>query len=143
MRKIFSTVSCNLDTNILSACLPLFEDEKIEAIEWSFDTLYQHKTLPGWFTELLLTFGKEGRLIGHGVYFSLFSGLWTKEQQDWLSHLQEVNSEFQFNHISEHFGFMTGTDFHQGAPISVPYSPSTLRLLRSITHKPPSPKPRR
>jgi len=138
MRKVFSTISCNLDTNILSACLPLFEDEKIEAIEWSFDTLYKHKTLPDWFTELLLTFGKDGRLIGHGVYFSLFSGLWTKEQQDWLNHLQQVNSEFQFNHISEHFGFMTGKDFHQGAPISVPFSSSTLRLgqdrLKRISH---------
>lgn len=130
MSKIFSTVSCNLDANILSTCLPLFEAEKIEAIEWSFDTLYDVKRIPDWFIELLSTFAKQDRLIGHGVYFSLFSGLYTQEQKNWLNHLKQVSRIFQFNHISEHFGFMTGQDFHQGAPISVPYTPVTLKLGR-------------
>jgi uncharacterized protein (UPF0276 family) len=130
MSKIFSSVSCNLDENILSACLPLFEAEKIEAIEWSFDTLHSIKNIPEWFTELLHVFSRENRLVGHGVYFSLFSGLWTSEQQRWLAELQKICSLFHFDHISEHFGFMTGENFHQGAPISVPYTAETVALGR-------------
>lgn len=126
--KIRSAVSCNLDHQLLQATLPLFSAEKIEAIEWSFDTLYKVREIPDWFVELLHAFGNEGRLIGHGVYFSLFSGKWTAEQQRWLDHLRKVSSNFRFDHITEHFGFMTGEDFHKGAPISVPYTEETLRI---------------
>ncbi len=72
MSTILSSISCNLDTNILLASLPLFEAEKVEAIEWSFDTLYKTPDIPLWFTDLLEAFSNENRLIGHGVFFSLF-----------------------------------------------------------------------
>jgi uncharacterized protein len=87
---------------------------------------------------LLKTFGKENRLIGHGVYFSLFSGRWSKDQQEWLTHLEKVSAAFQFDHISEHFGFMTGKNFHHGAPISIPFTAATLAVgrdrLKRICH---------
>lgn len=126
--NIYSAISCNLDNQLLQAALPLFAAEKVEAIEWSFDTLYKVRDIPDWFVELLHAFGNEGKLIGHGVYFSLFSGKWTTEQQRWLDHLRKVSSNFTFDHITEHFGFMTGEDFHKGAPISVPYTKETLHL---------------
>ena len=119
MAQILSTISCNLDENILSAALPLFAAEKVEALEWSFDTLYKRRDIPAWFTELLTTYANNNRLIGHGVYFSLFSGSWTREQDAWLKHLARVTQSFHFDHISEHFGFMTGEDFHCGAPLPV------------------------
>lgn len=130
MPKILSSIACNLDADILAAALPLFEAEKVQAIEWSFDTLSHHQNIPDWFVELLKAFSDENRLIGHGVFFSLFSGKWLKEQAFWLSHLRKVASEFQFDHITEHFGFMTGEDFHKGAPISIPFTASTLALGR-------------
>lgn len=130
LSPVLSAVSCNPDNQLLEAALPLFAAEKIEAIEWSFDTLYKSHHIPEWFTELLEAFGKENRLIGHGVYFSLFSGKWTFGQQRWLDHLRKISSHFQFDHITEHFGFMTGEDFHKGAPISVPYTASTLAIGR-------------
>lgn len=126
--KIYTAISCNLDNSLLQASLPLFTVEKVEAIEWSFDTLYKVRDIPGWFVELLHAFGREGRLIGHGVYFSLFSGKWTVEQQRWLDHLRKIATNFRFDHITEHFGFMTGEDFHKGAPISVPYTAETLAI---------------
>lgn len=126
--NIFSSVSCNLDNALLQTCLPLFKESKVEAIEWSFDTLYNTRNIPEWFTELLSAFAVEGRLIGHGVYFSIFSGKWSTDQQNWLNHLKKVSTHFKFDHITEHFGFMTGADFHQGAPISVPFTTSTLAL---------------
>ncbi|MEJ0104282.1 MAG: DUF692 family multinuclear iron-containing protein [Bacteroidota bacterium] len=130
MPEIFSSVACNLDTNILSATLPLFESEKVQAIEWSFDTLFKHTAIPEWFIELLHTFSNENRLIGHGIFFSLFSGKWSAEQQAWLDSLKDLSSSFRFDHITEHFGFMTGEDFHKGAPISIPYTSSTLAIGR-------------
>lgn len=128
MPEIFSSVACNLDNDILAACLPLFESEKVDAIEWAFDTLFSKEVIPAWFTELLQAYSSQGRLIGHGVFFSLFSGNWSKEQENWLFKLKTLSKQFRFDHITEHFGFMTGSDFHKGAPLSVPLTASTMRI---------------
>jgi len=128
MQKILSSVACNLDTNILQACLPLFELEKVEAVEWSFDALFNNEEIPGWFSDLILEFGRQDRLIGHGVYFSLFSGKWLPEQDTWLKKLASFSHRFKFNHITEHFGFMTGSDFHKGAPIGIPFTKTFLDI---------------
>lgn len=106
------------------------EASKIEAIEWSFDALFRAKEVPSWFLELLTTFSDEKRLVGHGVFFSLFSGKWRQEQEDWLKQLKQTCSAFQFDHITEHFGFMTGKDFHHGAPLNIPYNKTTLAIGR-------------
>ncbi len=128
MSKILSSLACNLDQNMLLASLPLFEGEKVEALEWSFDTLYKNRNIPSWFVQLLETFSHQKRLIGHGVYFSLFSGRWTEAQQKWLDHLEKMSNHFRFDHITEHFGFMTGEDFHKGAPMNIPFTNSTLQI---------------
>lgn len=106
------------------------EASKIEAIEWSFDALFSAKEVPSWFQELLTAFSDEKRLVGHGVFFSLFSGKWRQEQENWLKHLKQTCSAFQFDHITEHFGFMTGKDFHHGAPLNIPYNKTTLAIGR-------------
>lgn len=128
MSDIYSSIACNLDASILQASLPLFEQGKVEAIEWSFDTLFRFDEIPGWFTDLVREFSNHDRLVGHGVYFSLFSGQWSSAQQEWLTKLRELSQEFRFSHITEHFGFMTGEDFHKGAPISLPFTSRTLAL---------------
>lgn len=128
MPEISAAISCNLDANILLAAIPLFESEKIEALEWSFDTLFKKEVLPNWFNELLHTFANENRLIGHGVFFSIFSAKWLPQQQQWLNHLEQLSTKFKFDHISEHFGFMTGENFHSGAPLSVPFTSQTLAI---------------
>lgn len=128
MPDVYSAIACNLDTHILQASLPLFESEKVQAIEWSFDTLYRHEQIPDWFTELLNAYSQENRLIGHGVFFSLFAGTWTSQQREWLNRLESLSKEYTFQHITEHFGFTTGEDFHKGAPLSVPFTASTLSL---------------
>jgi uncharacterized protein (UPF0276 family) len=130
VNSILSSIACNLDAGILSASLPLFAEERIEAIEWSFDTLFNYKEVPSWFLELLHTYSREKRLVGHGVFFSLFSGRFLPEQHSWLKHLEKMAAEFHFDHITEHFGFMTGKDFHHGAPLNIPYSDVTLRIGR-------------
>jgi uncharacterized protein len=128
MSKILPAIACNLDASILQASLPLFEAEKVHAIEWSFDTLFGYEAIPAWFEALLTEFSDANRLIGHGVFFSLFSGKWTKEQTNWLVQLQKLSQKYRFDHITEHFGFLTGEDFHKGAPISMPFTKATLAL---------------
>ncbi len=130
MAKLCATVACNLDSNLLLSSLPLFAQEKVEAIEWSFDTLYGFSNIPPWFFELIQTFSDADRLIGHGVFFSLFSAQWSDDQAAWLEDLKQTAQKYKFNHISEHFGFMTGEDFHKGAPVSIPFNDSTLALGR-------------
>jgi len=127
---ILSSVACNLDVDMLTACLPLLEESKIDALEWSFDALYREKEIPDWFRDLLTAFGNEHRLIGHGIFFSLFSGRWLAGQEEWLQQLRQMCRDFRFDHITEHFGFMTGKDFHHGAPLGIPYTSTTLRIGR-------------
>ncbi|TLU98745.1 multinuclear nonheme iron-dependent oxidase [Dyadobacter luticola] len=130
MSEIYASVACNLDIPILQASLPLFEEGKIEGIEWSFDALFKWQEIPGWFTDLVHEFSENNRLVGHGVYFSLFSGKWSPEQQQWLEKLRKLSGDFHFDHVSEHFGFLTGDDFHKGAPIGIPFTNSTLTIGR-------------
>jgi uncharacterized protein len=136
--RVLSAVACNLDADILAACLPLMEESRVEAIEWSFDALFRVKQVPPWFLELLTIYSTENRLIGHGVFFSLFSGKWRPEQEEWLKHLQQTSAAFRFDHVTEHFGFMTGKDFHHGAPLNIPYTSTTLAIgrdrLKRIQH---------
>jgi len=113
---LIPSIACNLDSYILSASLKLFEEEKIGAIEWSFDTLNKINEVTDWFTELINKYSLENRLIGHGVFFSLFSGKWSIEQQGWLNELKPLTTKFRFDHITEHFGFTTGTNFHHAPP---------------------------
>lgn len=128
MSKILSTAACNLDAHILRACYPLFQEERVGAIEWSFDALFQIKQVPEWFEELLYVYSSANRLIGHGVFFSLFSGKWLPEQQHWLDVLRQTRERFPLEQVTEHFGFMTGSNFHDGAPLAIPYSAGTLRI---------------
>ncbi len=135
MTRIYSSIACNLDDNILRASLPLLASDKVQAIEWAFDSLYQQEEIPDWFTELIQTFSDANRLVGHGVFFSLFSGRWSADQISWLNHLTVLASRFHFDHITEHFGFMTGQDFHQGAPLSVPLTATTLAIGQDRLHR--------
>ncbi len=125
---ILASLACNLDSDILTAALPLLEEGRVEAIEWSFDTVFQNNALPEWFTELLHCYGNQQRLVGHGVFFSLLSSRWTSEQQQWLAQLKEVSTRFAFDHFTEHFGFFTGQNFHSGAPLPVPYTGTAMRI---------------
>ncbi|MGA0555076.1 DUF692 family multinuclear iron-containing protein [Larkinella sp. VNQ87] len=128
MAARYAALACNWDVHLLQASLPLWETGEVDALEWAFDTLFQYESFPDWFDELLRTYGEAGRLVGHGVFFSLFSGRWSSEQQAWLNQLRTLAGRYRFDHVTEHFGFMTGADFHKGAPLSVPLTATTLAI---------------
>ena len=135
MDRPYASIGFNYDSPLIQAAFPLLEAGEVQAIEWSFDTLYQHQNIPDWFPELIRDFGKAGRLIGHGIFFSIFRAALSADQQAWLADLEKKAKMFQFDHVSEHFGFLTGPDFHRGAPLGVPFTAQMLaigqdRLLR-------------
>ena len=112
------------------ALLPLLEAGAVDALEWSFDTIKDHRTLPDWMLHLLKEYSNEGRLYGHGVYYSIFSGRWFDRHTQWFQQLDRVLGDFKFRHLSEHFGFMTSGNAHEGAPLPVPFCDSTLHLAQ-------------
>jgi uncharacterized protein (UPF0276 family) len=112
------------------AILPLLESGDISALEWSFDTVADHRSLPDWMKALLGAYSDEARLYGHGVYYSLLGGLGGSRHAQWLSKWQELQEAYSFRHISEHFGFMTSRHAHHGCPLPVPLNDATILLGR-------------
>ncbi len=131
MPKILSALSLMLADDYLQAVLPLFENAEVEALEWSFDVGWSLPSLPAWAESLLNEFSQMHKLVGHGVTFSALSGAWTETQEQWINRLRDEVRHRNYMHISEHFGFMTAGNFHQGAPLPVPLTDNTLRLGRA------------
>ncbi|WP_353145586.1 DUF692 family multinuclear iron-containing protein [Chryseobacterium sp.] len=134
MRKPFLGISMMAEPDFLAAILPLLQDGSIGVLEWSFDTFY-HAEEPDWLANLLNFYSQKDRLLGHGVYYSLFDAKWTDRQKKWLEKLQQEVQQRRYAHITEHFGFMNTENFHQGVPLPVSLHPKTLdigkdRLLR-------------
>jgi uncharacterized protein (UPF0276 family) len=127
MDKPLLGISMMAETEFVSALLPLLQSNSVDVLEWSFDTLY-HSNEPGWLCDLLNFYAENDRLIGHGVYYSLFDARWTGRQEEWLKKLKEEVSLRKYNHITEHFGFMNTENFHQGVPLPVSLNPKTLEI---------------
>ena len=128
MTQVLAGLSLMLEDDFLQATLPLFENGEVEALEWSFDIGWSRPAMPEWADALLNEYSEMGKLVGHGVTFSPLSGAWTARSQAWLDHLREELQLRRYLHISEHFGFMSAGDFHQGAPLPVPLTEKTLQL---------------
>jgi len=127
MRKPLLGLSMMPEAEFVSAALPLLQNNSVEVLEWSFDTLFNTNE-PDWLRDLLNFYAENNRLIGHGVYYSLFDAQWTDRQEIWLSRLKDEVSKRNYNHITEHFGFMNTENFHQGVPLPVPLHPITLQI---------------
>lgn len=114
------------ESDFIGAALPLLESNEIEVLEWSFDTFYGADE-PEWLSQLLNFYSENNRLIGHGVYYSLFDAKWTERQEQWLENLEKETKKRNYNHITEHFGFMNTENFHQGIPLPLPLNEVTLK----------------
>lgn len=116
------------EQEFLQAALPLFVNNEVEIVEWSFDTILNEKHKPKWLHDLLKEYSANKRLIGHGVRYSLFDAKWTQRQNAWLKQLETELKRYSYNHITEHFGFMSSKDFHKGAPLPVSLNKTVLRV---------------
>lgn len=128
--SVLPTVAVNLEVNLLRTVLPLLNEGAVGAIEWSYDALFGVREIPSYFTGLLDAFAQSQRLIGHGIYFSVCSAGWRREQSAYLEQLRALRRRFPMEQVTEHFGFFTGADFHRGAPIAPPFTTTLLRIAR-------------
>lgn len=127
-RQVSVGVSYMYEPAFNRAILPLLESGDIDVLEWSFDTVADHRTLPDWIKSLLQAYSDEDRLYAHGVYFSLLGGSWGARQIGWLDNWRALQDAYSFRHISEHFGFMTSRHAHHGCPLPVPLNDASIEL---------------
>lgn len=127
MGKPLLGLSMMAETEFVSAVLPLLQSNSVEVFEWSFDTFYNAEE-PDWLSDLLNFYAENNRLIGHGVYYSLFDAQWNERQEIWLGKLKAELRKRKYNHITEHFGFMNTENFHEGVPLPVSLHSKTLEI---------------
>jgi len=121
-------VSIMPNSKFLEATLPLFKDQQIEIIEWSFDTVKESSHLPIWLPLMLKEYGEENRLLGHGVFYSILDANWSSRQEDWLKKVKKETLSYNYNQISEHFGLMSHENAHEGFPLPISLSNNVLQI---------------
>lgn len=109
------------------AAEPLFAEDEVDAVEWTFDMCW-NAPLPTWMEERICEFNARGQLLGHSVSYSPLSARWGPRETDWLRRMRHEDARRNYVHVSEHFGFCRGGDFHHSAPLPVPLTQTTLRM---------------
>ena len=109
-----------------SATEALFRENKVEAVEWSFDFPINGVVVEPWCLELLEKHSNAGTLTGHGVNLSPLSARFSERQKDWLEFAREEFKTRKYVHASEHFGFSEAGPIAQGAPLAVPMNAESL-----------------
>lgn len=118
-----------LEPDFAAAVAPLLEEDRVDALEWSFDMGWANE-LPAWATLLLDHYSVADTLYGHGVSFSPLSARWEARQDRWIARFAEECGRRRYRHVSEHFGFMTAGRFDHGAPLPVPFTEGALAVGR-------------
>jgi len=111
------------------AATPLLVAGEVDVVEWTFDMGWG-RPLSAWLQNVLRDYSDRRMLLGHGVSYSALDASETNRQSIWLARLQEELGRHNYHHISEHFGFMGGGDFHIAAPLPVPRTEAALAVGR-------------
>lgn len=104
----------------------LFEDGRVESLEWSFDFTWNGVVVDPWAQELIDKFSEANALTGHGVNLSPLSARFSKRQKEWLTRAKEEFKTRKYVHASEHFGFSEAGPIKHGAPLTVPMDDASL-----------------
>ena len=110
----------------------LFAEDKVEALEWSFDKTLVGFSFDSWSAQIVDKFSKAGALTGHGVNLSVLSDCFSQRQQDWLDHAREEFRNRKYVHASEHFGFAEAGPIAYGAPLAVPMDAHSLHIGKEM-----------
>lgn len=114
------------------ATTSLFQENRVEALEWSFDFTWNGVIVEKWAQELIDRFSAANTLTGHGVNLSPLSARFSQRQEEWLRNAHEEFKNRNYVHASEHFGFSEAGPIKQGAPLSVPLNVETLRTGKEM-----------
>ena len=122
---LLSGVSIFGDARYRDAARPLFEGGEVEAIEWTTDQWrigYDDAETTSW----LKRYGESGKLIAHGLDYPVLDAGADDLRSKWLSHLAKDVTQRNYCGLSVHFGFSTGWEIGEGAPLPVPYCAEAL-----------------
>jgi uncharacterized protein len=128
MTKPHLGLSLMVEPEFLRATYPLFDNSEVDVIEWSFDTVLDPSAQADWMDSLLNEYGKSNRLVAHGVYFSTLNARWSSRQESWLRQMKEEFQRHNYSHLTEHFGFMSGLNAHNGCPLPTPFDGRSLAI---------------
>lgn len=109
------------------ASTELFEQQRVQVVEWSFDFGFDGAEIEPWCLDILDRFSADGSLIGHGVTLSMLSASFSERQDAWLASAREEFQARNYVHASEHFGFSEAGPLAHGAPLAVPMTSQSLR----------------
>lgn len=112
--------------------LTLFQYDRVQALEWSFDMPWNGAIIESWCSDLIDKFSDQGTLTGHGVNLSPLSARFSSRQEDWLNRTREEFQKHKYVHATEHFGFSEAGPFAQGAPLAVPMDSESLKCGREM-----------
>lgn len=116
------------------AARPLFDAGEVEAIEWTVNS-WMGGNPHDETAALLKTFGASGKLIGHGVFYPVLDAAADALRADWLAKLALDVKTHSYCGVSVHFGFSTGWQISEGAPLPVPYCEGALETGRDALKK--------
>lgn len=108
------------------ASAELFEQNRVEVVEWSFDFSWSGVEIAPWCSNIIDRYSDTNRLIGHGVSLSPLSATVSARQEDWLVNARNEFSKRNYVHASEHFGFSEAGPVLRGAPLAVPMTAESL-----------------
>ena len=104
----------------------LFAQNQVQAVEWSFDSVWNGVIFESWCENIISQFSHSGALLGHGVTLSPLSAKFSQRQKNWLTGTQEEFRSRNYVHASEHFGFSEAGPIDFGAPLAVPMTNESL-----------------
>lgn len=126
---ILSGLSIFGDARYMGAAAPLFNAGEVEVVEWTVDS-WDAGPPPEEAAAILGHFSETGNLIGHGVNYPLLDAGADKKRAEWLSSLKTEVKQRSYCGVSVHFGFSTGWEIADGAPLPVPFCDSALECGR-------------
>ncbi len=110
----------------------LFQSNKVNALEWSFDLPLNGVAVEPWCSELLNKYSEANALTGHGVNLSPLSAQFSERQEAWLAYTQQEFKSRKYVHASEHFGFSEAGPIAHGAPLAVPMNAESLHIGKEM-----------
>ncbi len=122
-------VSLFFEDDLRLAVLPLFEAGLVDVLEMSIDLTFDAE-VPPWAVALLDFYAERQSLYAHGVHFSPLSAVFEARQTKWLDDLRRACSLRRYQHLSEHFGFMTVPGLSRGAPLPLPFTRAAVAVGR-------------
>lgn len=125
MTTLLAGLSIFGDARYRDAARPLFDSGDVEAIEWTTDQWrvgYDDAETVSW----LKKYGDSGRLIAHGLDYPVLDAGADDLRAKWLTHLAKDVAAHRYAGLSVHFGFSTGWEIGEGAPLPVPYCAEAL-----------------